>query len=85
MRASIWLMAKHDALIESVKSARLPSPAERRRVRKRAGVSLRTIGDALGVTPQTVLRWERGARPTVEHAAAYRELLEALEAALDVA
>jgi transcriptional regulator with XRE-family HTH domain len=72
-------------LVDHVRSAQLPPVAERRRIRRRAGVSLRSVADALGVSPQSVLRWERGERPTLEHAAAYRELLEALRAALDAA
>jgi DNA-binding XRE family transcriptional regulator len=70
------------ALADRVRAAQLPTPANRRRIRLRAGLSLRLIGDHIGVTAMTVLRWERGeAAPKFEHAVAYRQLLEELEAA----
>jgi DNA-binding transcriptional regulator YiaG len=70
------------SLAERVRAAQLPTPANRRRIRQRAKVSLRQIAEPIGVTAMTVLRWERGeVVPKLEHAAAYRQLLEELEAA----
>lgn len=69
-------------LIARVRGSRLPMPSERRRIRQRAGVSYRGMGEVLGVTAMTVLRWERGQRrPTLANAKAYRQLLDALERA----
>jgi DNA-binding XRE family transcriptional regulator len=71
-----------ESLAERVKAARLPTPANRRRIRQRAGLSLRQMAGQLGVTPMSVLRWERGeATPKLDHATAYRQLLEDLEEA----
>lgn len=70
------------SLAEMVRAAKLPSPANRRRIRQRAGLSLRQVAEPLGVTPMTVLRWERAeAVPKLDHAVAYRQLLEDLEEA----
>lgn len=67
------------ALAERVRAAQLPSPAVRRSIRLSAGVTLAEIGAELGVTPVTVLRWERGTcEPRRERAVAYRQLLDAL-------
>jgi DNA-binding XRE family transcriptional regulator len=71
------------ALAEQVRASRLPPPRERRRIREAARVSLRRAGEELGVDPMTVLRWERGVvEPRLEHAIAYRELLDALAEAM---
>lgn len=70
------------ALVAEVKAARLPPPTARRRIRERAGVSLRDAAAALGVHAMTVHRWETSAEPNREHAIAYRRLLEALEEAV---
>jgi transcriptional regulator with XRE-family HTH domain len=68
-------------LVEQLRATQLPPPAERRRIRRRAGATLQAIGKELGVTAMTVLRWENGeAVPKPEHAIAYRRLLEELEA-----
>lgn len=40
----------------------LPKPAERRRLREDAGLSVRALANALGVSPSTVARWETGER-----------------------
>lgn len=70
-------------LAELVRASRLPPPAERRRIRLAAGVSLRRMGDALGVTAPTVHNWENsGDGPSMENAARYRALLEQLAAAV---
>lgn len=63
---------------------RLPPPAERRRLRQRAGLSQLVIGRTLGVSAVTVCRWERGARtPSRRLAPLYADVLDRL--ARDVA
>lgn len=70
----------YSALVEEIRAARLPDPENRRRIRDRAGVSLREMARLLGVAPMTVLRWEHGqAKPRRANAASYRELLDVLE------
>ena len=50
-----------------------------RSLRHSAGLSLREVATAVGVSPTTVLRWEDGeARPTGRRALAYAEMLERL-------
>jgi DNA-binding transcriptional regulator YiaG len=68
-------------LAEQVRAAaQLPSPADRRRIRNQAKVSLAEMAAELKVTPVTVLRWEQGAfEPRRDRAIAYRDLLEALQ------
>lgn len=62
-----------------VRASRLPPPAERKRIREAAGVSLRRMGDELGVSAVTVHNWENdGDGPTLENAARYRRLLKQL-------
>lgn len=53
----------------------LPPPAERRRLRLDAGVSLERIARAVGVTRQTVALWEAGAEPRPEHLEPYLDAL----------
>lgn len=66
-------------LAELVRASRLPSTAERKRVRKAAGVSLQQVADALGVTAPTIHHWENGQDgPSKENAVKYRALLEQL-------
>lgn len=66
-----------------VLAARLPPPAERRRVRLAAGVSLRRMGEALGVSAPTVHNWENGHEgPSMENAKKYRTLLDQLARAI---
>lgn len=66
-------------LAELVRASRLPHPEERRRIRVAAGVSLRRMGDDLGVTATTVHNWENDHDgPSLENAARYRALLDQL-------
>ena len=66
-------------LIDRLRANRLPPPAERRSIRRRARASLEDVADALGVEKMTVSRWERGIRqPWPKHRAAYISLLRAL-------
>ena len=67
-----------DELLERVRSRRtLPAPAERRRIREAAGVSIREVARALGASHTAVASWEAGATPR-EHRAAFAGLLEEL-------
>jgi transcriptional regulator with XRE-family HTH domain len=68
-----------DELLERVRSRRdLPVASERRRIREDAGVSLRDVADALGVSHTAVAKWEAGAMPR-EQRNAYGRLLEELK------
>lgn len=66
-------------LADRVRAAQLPAPAERRRIREQAGATIQAVADELEVDRLTIYRWERGhTRPGLEHAAAYRALLDEL-------
>jgi DNA-binding transcriptional regulator YiaG len=67
-----------DAFIADLQASRLPDTAARKGLRESAGLSSRQLASALGVTATTVIRWERGAIPSREHAIRYREVLDAL-------
>lgn len=74
-----------DSLTDLVRAARLPAPSERKRIRKAARLTLRQIGDELGVTEAAVWHWENGTKgqgPSLENAARYRELLDKLAKAV---
>ena len=72
-----------EQLAQRVRDARLPSPAERSRIRRDARVTLREFADVLGVTTTTVYRWELGeTEPKADHAVAYADLLRHIHAAL---
>ncbi len=54
----------------------LPSPAERRRIRAAAGISLSELAEPLGVSKATVAAWESGRnRPSRHHVEAYLRIL----------
>lgn len=57
---------------------RLPTPDERRAIRRRLNLTQRQIGDHLGVTSAAVAAWEAGQVPNPEHLARYVELLDEL-------
>ena len=69
-----------EQLLEQLRSRRqLPAPAERRRIREAAGVSLRELAGAIGTSHMAVDRWERGAAPrSPAHLRAYSRLLNKL-------
>lgn len=72
-------------LADLVRAAQLPEPAERRRIRQAAGLSLKRVGEALGVSESAIWHWENGTAgqgPALENAAAYRKLLDELAAAV---
>jgi DNA-binding transcriptional regulator YiaG len=74
-------VSQFEPLLEQVRSRRiLPPPSERQRIRVDAGVSLRAVGKALGVSHAAVASWERGATPR-EHRDAYAQLLRELQEA----
>ena len=68
-------------LLASVHARReLPPPVMRRAIRQAAGVSLRGMAGAVGVTPQAVAFWERDERtPTGDRLVRYVEVLSSLE------
>jgi transcriptional regulator with XRE-family HTH domain len=69
-----------DALLEQARSRRkLPLPADRRRIREAAGLSLRAVAAALGVSHTAVANWEAGRTPREQELAAYGRLLEELD------
>ncbi|MDX3540122.1 helix-turn-helix domain-containing protein, partial [Streptomyces sp. MB09-01] len=64
-----------DALLEG--EPRLPSPAERARLREAAGVTQARLAAALKSTPQTVKNWENGrSEPRPPRLQAYLRLLD---------
>jgi DNA-binding transcriptional regulator YiaG len=69
-----------EALLGQLRAQRgLPPPNERRRIREAARVSHRQLGDAIGVAPMTIWRWEAGTRPRdPNHLHAYGRLLDEL-------
>jgi DNA-binding transcriptional regulator YiaG len=73
----------HNEAIRQVwERRRLPEPAERRTLRKAAGLSAHTLGVTLGVTPTTVLRWEQGtSQPRGRNLTAYLQALDELRQA----
>jgi len=74
---SMTLEARQRELLAKVRSARkLPFPHERRRIREQAGVSLRELAAAIGVSHVAIARWESGAQPAAPtHVIAYGRLL----------
>jgi DNA-binding transcriptional regulator YiaG len=73
-------VTSREELLASIRARRtLPLPAERRRIREAAGVSLRQLGSALGASPMAVFRWEQGAQPRdPQQAREYASLLDEL-------
>jgi DNA-binding transcriptional regulator YiaG len=71
-----------EELLARVRSRRKLPPAEdRRRIREKAGVSVRDMAEALGVSHMTVVNWEAGSTPKDERRDAYAQLLADLERA----
>jgi DNA-binding transcriptional regulator YiaG len=65
-------------LLDRLRARRtLPSPSERKEIRKAAGASLRDVAKALGTSPASIFRWEEGASPG-PLTRLYAELLEEL-------
>lgn len=72
-----------DPLVARIRDSRLPDPADRRKTREEAGVTIREAAGELHVAPMTFLRWERGAaQPRRDRAIAYRSFLDALSEAV---
>jgi DNA-binding XRE family transcriptional regulator len=83
MKQSELARSAGSPLATLVRDARLPAPAERKRIREAAGVSLRQMAAELGVSPMSTSAWERGeVEPRLDHAAAYGRLLAELESAV---
>lgn len=61
---------------------KLPDPAARQEIRRRANIPQDRMARELGVHRVTFLRWERGDRtPRGEHRSAYARLLRELDEA----
>lgn len=70
-----------DDFLNDLRSAHLPPPAERRRVREAAGVSMRELAAALGVTHGSVRNWETTTKkPRLRVRREYARLLRELDA-----
>ena len=73
-----------DELLDQARSRRkLPLPAERRRIRETAGISLRDVAAAVGVSHAAVANWEAGGMPRGKPRAAYVRLLDELKRLAD--
>lgn len=71
------------ALAEQVRAARLPDPAERKRIRNAAGVSLREAAAVVPTSPDVLRRWEAGTvTPRRVNAVRYAALLDELSRAV---
>ena len=70
------------AITKRLMLRKLPTPALRRLLREQLGLSQQTLAEAVGVTRETISRWENGERePTRgDHAERYLEALEYLVA-----
>lgn len=68
-------------LINREPIAPLPKPQERRRLRTVRGITQKELAEALEVSRQTVVAWERGSEPTEPHRTAYAEILRAWQRA----
>ena len=67
------------ALEQAQQHLTLPPPAERRRLRRAAGLTLADLAQAVNVSAVSVHRWERGTRtPALRHVARYAGLLGVL-------
>lgn len=60
----------------------LPSPEQRRELRKAAGMSQQELADVIGVTPQAVSYWEAGRTPSGSFLDLYVDALRALQEGL---
>ena len=66
-------------LEELARVKRLTRSGAAQMIRIRSGISLRELGQAVGVGPATILRWERGDRsPKGDKALAYGRALDDL-------
>jgi len=68
----------------AVTECRIVAPVIGEPLRRGAGLSLRDVARDIGVSTQTIFRWERGERrPNGDHAVAYLAILRGLENLLD--
>lgn len=64
--------------------SRLPTPTECKTIREQAGVTQAELSEALGVSRQTLIHWERGERiPRSSHRLRYVRALEMLKSTSD--
>lgn len=65
-------------LLEAMRRAELPPPAERRAIREKAGLSQRGFALAMGVKERNLCNWEdpQGSEPTLAHRLVYRMALD---------
>jgi DNA-binding transcriptional regulator YiaG len=67
------------ALMDRLRSPRLPPQEEWQGIRLAVDKTLREVADAVGVDPMTVWRWEQGrSKPWPRHQDAYSAVLKAL-------
>ncbi|MGA6227241.1 helix-turn-helix domain-containing protein, partial [Streptomyces umbrinus] len=72
-----------DAMLPAAAPRDLPTPDERRRLRRQSDLSLHQVADACSVTETTVRDWENGTTtPRGHNADVYRNLLAGLHARL---
>jgi transcriptional regulator with XRE-family HTH domain len=72
-------MTEKHTLNNLVRAREAASSGEARRIRERSALSLRDLAGAVGVSPVTILRWERGdGRVGAQHAASYLAALDEL-------
>ena len=74
-----------DEVRARAEATRLPPRAERKKIRKRAGVTLKRLAEELGVSEAAVWHWENGTEgqgPSEANAARYRALLDDLRQAV---
>jgi transcriptional regulator with XRE-family HTH domain len=69
-----------ERILERIRLRRaLPEPEQRAALRTAAGLSLRDLADAMGVSTTTVFYWETGRRnPNAKHLDAYLTALQTL-------
>ncbi len=58
--------------------AMVPPPGECRRIREAAKATRSDVAEAVGVSEQSVIRWERGIGPSPRHVKAYADVLAEL-------
>jgi predicted transcriptional regulator len=68
-----------DAVLASHEAVELPDPAERKRLRLEAGLSLRELAAVVGVSHMAISRYENGTREVAQEVRpAYAEALRML-------
>lgn len=80
MRYYINMDQTSERILERMSMRRaLPDPEKRTAIREAAGLSLRDLADAIGVSTTTVHFWETGKRkPNAKHLDAYLTVLKTM-------